>query len=267
MGRRDAGGMSDPSMVLKRQGLHMSLSTRRQLLVASSLMGVGALAATQAHAAAGMPWAPNTAYPPLAASPGPWLFLTPAEAAVLEAIVDRLIPPDAQGPGGKDAGCAVFIDRQLAGPYGVYDGWYMEGPFPSDPLPSQGMQSPLVPRVRYRQGLAALTKYVRATYNGQDFQAIPAAEQDKVITGLQTGAIKLDGFDSKMLFDTIYANTIEGFFADPIYGGNRDMAGWKLVGFPGTRYDYRDVMDNPNKAYTLPPVSLQGRPDWNRSQK
>jgi gluconate 2-dehydrogenase gamma chain len=65
-----------------------------------------------------------------------------------------------------------------------------------------------------------------------------------------------------MLFAAIHANTMEGYFADPIYGGNRDMVGWNLVGFPGTRYDYRDVMAKPNLAYTLPPVGLQGRPAW-----
>jgi gluconate 2-dehydrogenase gamma chain len=245
----------------------MSLSTRRQLLVASSLIGIGAVAIQESHAATGMPWTANTAYPPEPILQGSWLFLTPKEAITLEAIADRLIPVDENGPGGKDAGCVVFIDRQMAGPFGVYDGWYMEGPFPADPLPSQGMQSPLVPRQRYRLGLVALSKYVQAEYKGQEFEQLSPADQDKILTGLQTAKIKLDGFDAKMLFDTIYANVIEGFFADPIYGGNKDMAGWKLVGFPGTRYDYRDVMANPNKPYTLPPVSIQGRPDWNRSQK
>jgi gluconate 2-dehydrogenase gamma chain len=72
----------------------------------------------------------------------------------------------------------------------------------------------------------------------------------------------LHNFSSRMLFNAVYGNTIEGFFADPVYGGNRGMAGWKLVGFPGVRYDYRDVMDKPNQPYTLPPVGMQGRPAW-----
>ncbi len=74
--------------------------------------------------------------------------------------------------------------------------------------------------------------------------------------------MKFENFNSRMLFSAIYANTMEGYFADPIYGGNRDMAGWKLVGFPGTRYDYRDVIEKPNQAYALPPVGLQGRAAW-----
>jgi gluconate 2-dehydrogenase gamma chain len=70
-------------------------------------------------------------------------------------------------------------------------------------------------------------------------------------------------FDGKSFFDLVLQNTMEGFFADPVYGGNRDMVGWKMIGFPGTRYDYRDVLDNPGKKYTKPPVAIIGRADWN----
>ncbi len=110
-------------------------------------------------------------------------------------------------------------------------------------------------------GIAALETYCKSTFN-RSFTQLEAAEQDKLIAGLEKGEVQLPNFSGKMLFTAIHTNTIEGFFADPIYGGNRDMVGWKLVGFPGTRYDYRDVIDRPNQAYTLPPVSLQGRPAW-----
>jgi gluconate 2-dehydrogenase gamma chain len=244
----------------------MAVSTRRQLLMATYLIGLGSLVGRASHAA-GMPWQEGTVYPPGdAARPGTWLVLTPAEAATLEAIVDRLIPPDENGPGGKDAGCVVFIDRQLAGPYGTYEWYYMEGPFPADPLPSQGLQSPLVPRQQYRLGLAALSQYCKGAFGGKEFQELAGDDQDKVLTGLQTGALRLAEFDGRMLFGIVYQNTVEGYFADPVYGGNKDMCGWKLIGFPGARYDYRDVMDAPNKPYALPPVSLQGRPDWNRTR-
>jgi gluconate 2-dehydrogenase gamma chain len=193
---------------------------------------------------------------------GPWIYLTPAEAATIDAIVDRLIPPDELGAGGKDAGCTVFIDRQLAGPFGGHDWLYMQGPFSPDPLPSQGLQSPLTPRQQYRQGLAALDAYCKAHFTGHGFADLPAADQDTLLAGLEKNQVKLEGFDGHMLFATILANTMEGYFADPIYGGNRDMVGWKLVGFPGTRYDYRDVIANPDKPYPLPPVGLAGRPAW-----
>jgi gluconate 2-dehydrogenase gamma chain len=89
-----------------------------------------------------------------------------------------------------------------------------------------------------------------------------ADEQDKLLASMEKGEVALPSFSSRMLFSVIHANTLEGYFADPIYGGNRDMAGWKLVGFPGVRYDYRDVIEKPNQAYMLLPVGMQGRPAW-----
>src|SRR5882672_11309945 len=88
----------------------------------------------------GMPWRPGTATPPIPVRPGPWQFF---------AAVDRLIPPDERGPGGKDVGCAVFIDRQLAGPYGRSDGLYMRPPFMPGAA-TQGYQLPDAPAGRYR---------------------------------------------------------------------------------------------------------------------
>ena len=192
------------------------------------------------------------------------MFLRPEEAAAVDAMLARLIPADELGPGAKETGGTVFIDRQLAGPYGGHDWLYMTGPFPSDPLPTQGMQSPNTPRVVYRRGLAALAEYCKASFGGKLFQQLAPAEQDRVLAGLEKADVKLTGFNGRELFLTVQANAVEGFFADPLYGGNQDMAGWKLVGFPGTRYDYRDVMAKPNQEYTMPPVGLQGRPDWGK---
>jgi gluconate 2-dehydrogenase gamma chain len=236
----------------------MRLTTRRGLLAGASLFAlVGPVRA--ATVSGTLPWRPNEVFPPPEPLPGTWNFFTPYEAEIVEAMVDRFIPADELGPGGRQAGCAVFIDRQLSGPFGTNDGLYMEGPFPPNPLPTQGLQSPLTPRQQYRQGLAALTAYCHDKFGNRGFPQLSAAEQDQVLGGMEKGQIELPGFSARMLFATVLANTMEGFFADPVYGGNRDMAGWKLVGFAGTRYDYRDVMQAPNQPYTLPPVGLRGR--------
>jgi len=243
----------------------MRHTTRRQLLSTTALLAltgpVGARGVSEA-----LPRAPSAAFPPGRVTPGPYVFFLPEEAAAVDAIVARLIPADSMGPGALEAGCTVFIDRQLAGPYGGHDGLYMEGPFSSDPLPSQGIQSPLTPRRQYRDGLAALGTYCRANFGGRDFAGLNPAEQDKLLSGMEKGEVALPGFDSRMLFQAVHANTMEGFFADPIYGGNRDMIGWQLVGFPGARYDYRDVIANPDQPYKLPPIGLLGRPGWDRAE-
>jgi gluconate 2-dehydrogenase gamma chain len=240
---------------------HPSGITRRSLLAtAASLIttaGVHARAVTKV-----LPWRPNEAYPVKPVVPGGYLFFTAGEAAAVDAIVGRLIPTDELGPGARDAGVTTFIDRQLTGPYGGHDWLYMQGPFSDKPLPTQGLQSPLTPRQQYRLGLAALHAYCTATYGNRGFAELNPDEQDKLLAAMEKGEVSLPNFSSRMLFSAIYTNTMEGYFADPIYGGNRDMAGWKLVGFPGVRYDFRDVIENPNQAYTLPPVSMQGRSAW-----
>ncbi len=189
------------------------------------------------------------------------MFFTADEASLVEAAVDRLIPADERGPGGKDAGCAVYIDRQLAGPYGRAGGLYMRPPFMPGAA-TQGYQMADAPAARYRAGLKALADYIKGAFAGKSFGELSPPDQDKVLSGLETGSVVLKDVSGAAFFTLLLQNAQEGFFADPIYGGNRDMAGWKLVGFPGARYDYRDWVERHNETYPLPPVSIMGRSDW-----
>src|ERR1700751_942092 len=139
---------------------------RRRLLISAAIWFAGTTSLTRASVIRSrMPWAPFPSSAPEIDRPGPWQFFTADEASAIEAIVDRIIPPDPETPGGKDAGCAVFIDQQLAGPYGSAEGLYMRGPF-ADGTPQQGDQSPLTPATRYRQGLAGPHQYVCAHHTG-----------------------------------------------------------------------------------------------------
>jgi gluconate 2-dehydrogenase gamma chain len=236
--------------------------SRRTLL--SSTAAIILASTTSARAitiSQGMPWSPGTATPPAPVRPGPWMFFTADEASLVEAVVNRLIPPDERGPGGKDAGCAIFIDRQLAGPYGRADGLYMRPPFMPGAA-TQGYQLPYSPAGRYRRGLKAIAEHVKAEFAGKSFWELAPQEQDKLLAGLESGSIALKDVDSAAFFALLLQNTQEGFFADPVYGGNRDMVGWKLVGFPGARYDYRDWVERHNEPYPLPPVSIMGRSEW-----
>jgi gluconate 2-dehydrogenase gamma chain len=236
--------------------------SRRSLLASSAAVFLTSTTSGLAlTVSGGMPWRAGTATPPVPVRPGPWQFFTADEASMVEAAVDRLIPPDDRGPGGKDAGCAVFIDRQLAGPYGRSEGLYMRPPFMPGAA-TQGYQLPDSPAGRYRAGLKATADYVKATFAGKSFPELAPQDQDKVLAGLESGSIALKGVEGAQFFALLLQNTQEGFFADPIYGGNRAMAGWRLIGFPGARYDYRDWIERHNERYPLPPVSIMGRSEW-----
>ena len=232
---------------------------RRELLGSAAFL---LMAGTRYSGAQSLPWRPDAGSPPPPVAPGPWLFFDASEAAAVEALADRLIPPDPDTPGGKDAGCAVFIDRQLAGPYGR-----RARPL-SQPAVHQGNEGagPAGRRRSSRRNtarrLAALDQYCRKQKGGA-FASLSDADKDEIIGGLESGAAKLDGVDGQAFFELLLKNVQEGFFADPIYGGNRDMCSWRMIGYPGARYDYRDWVHRHNERYPHPPVSFMGRADWN----
>ncbi len=213
-----------------------------------------------------LPFDPEAAALPQAVTPGGWRFFSAAEAATMEALADRIIPPDPVTPGGRGAGCAVFIDRQLAGGYGHREGLYVQGPF-HEGTREQGPQSAKGPAEQYRAALAAIDQQARqrsgSSGNGKGFAALPAEQQDELLKGIEEGKVQLEGLDGKQFFEHLVTDVQQGFFADPIYGGNRDMCAWKMIGFPGARYNYRDWVSRHNEAYPHPPVSIEGRPDWN----
>ncbi|HEY5237185.1 MAG TPA: gluconate 2-dehydrogenase subunit 3 family protein [Rhizomicrobium sp.] len=241
--------------------------TRRSILASGTAISSGFLVLRGAQAQT------FTAYPTIAtsqadrpASADPlqgYLFFTPTEALFVETAVSRLIPKDELGPGALECGVAVFIDRQLAGPYGQGDHFYLKGPSPSGEA-TQGWQMPK-PADVYRSAIMEVNRYANDAHEG-DFARLAAERQDEILKSLESGGAKLKGgIDSKAFFTLLLQNTMEGFFADPLYGGNRDMAGWKLIGFPGARYNNKPFVTQHGQAYPLPPVSLNGRPDWTRS--
>jgi gluconate 2-dehydrogenase gamma chain len=234
---------------------------RRDLLAGSALFLFGV---TQSHASTisgALPWAPNAGNPPAPIKPGPWLFFTGAEGRAIEAIADRVIPSDPETPGGKDSGCAIFIDRQLAGPYGRQEGLYLRPPFQQG-MKNQGPQTEGGPRQSYRTGLAALDNACKSKYAGKEFAELSDDERDKVLSGLESGELKLEGADGQAFFEEVVKDLQMGFFADPIYGGNRDMVAWKMIGYPGARYNYLDWVNRHNERFPLPPVSMTGRAEW-----
>lgn len=239
---------------------HSTLSRRRFLcgsLVAAPLAVSGGAAVARDYQGAGIPWKPEEALPPDAALISSHQFLTPAERQFLTAAVDRLIPADEEWPGASQLGVVNFLDDQLAGSYGRGERWYMQGPWPKGES-TQGFQSRLPPAGLYRKAIAAIDQHCQKTFGGRAFSALAEDDQDKVLTGLEKGEIELDGVSASTFFDLLHQNTLEGFFGDPVHGGNKDMTAWKMIGFPGARYDYRPFVSRHNERLDLEPVSVAG---------
>lgn len=184
-------------------------------------------------------------------------FFNQEEWQFVLAAVGRLIPEDEFGPGAVSEGVPVFIDRQMELPYGHGHLWYMQAPF-ANAEPELGYQSSLVPRESWRRGIKAVNEHCRQQFS-KSFPELKAEQQDDILHQLEGGKLTLDGIDGKLFFTQMLENTKEGYFADPLHGGNQTLASWKLIGFPGARADYQQVMDNPGKPYPLGPVSISGK--------
>ena len=241
------------------------LSRRRLLTAGAAITAVPVAAAAAALGGSDVPFKEGQANAPASIdNASGWTWFTDVEAAFITAAVARLIPADDLGPGAVEAGVPTFIDRQLAGPYGRGERWYMQGPW-SPGLPTQGYQTRLTPAGMYRAAIKAIDAAVVRESRGGSFAKLAPTDQDAFLQRLENGDVALAGADAKGFFAQLLQNTLEGFWSDPIYGGNRDLVGWKLIGFPGARYDNSSFVAQHGQKYPLPPVGIKGRVEWIRS--
>jgi gluconate 2-dehydrogenase gamma chain len=149
------------------------------------------------------------------------MFFNDEEARTIEAVSGRIIPGDAHNPGAKEAGAVIFIDRALAGFFSHLQTFY-------------------------REGIAALDQTSRSRF-GCAFLNLNESQQDELLRTIEggleqrsiEGALRDDRSGKlSQFFSVVYEHTLEGTFGDPIYGGNRDAIGWKMVGFPGAQWSY-----------------------------
>lgn len=229
---------------------------RRNFLKGAGAAGTAAAAALSGGLAAcadtkSAPPAANTA----AAAPEPPLTLNASEVAFITAAIDTLIPADGLSPSASECGVAVFIDRQLAGAWGNGARLYRDGPFFKG-KPEYGYQLALTPRDFFRAGIAEADDWSRKTY-GKEFDRLSASDREAALQAMEQGKAAFAGLASRDFFDALLGITMEGFFADPIYGGNRNKAGWKMVGYPGLPAVYNDAVEKyRGKPYHPDPQSI-----------
>lgn len=150
------------------------------------------------------------------------IFFNAAQARAVEALAARIIPGDAEDPGAREADVLTYIDRSLGGCY-------------------QELQT------AYRRGVAELGRHCTERHGApfaeltEESQDLIVGELDEQFAALEAGEAEID--DSRLLilaefFGMVRQHTLEGMFSDPMYGGNRDCVGWRLVGFPGAQWGY-----------------------------
>jgi gluconate 2-dehydrogenase gamma chain len=251
----------------KQSFTRRNLLARATVLVASAELGASAFAGCgnsadqSATALAGDTDDSEAGYePPRSRPPGPGIysFFTAHQAATVDAIMGRLIPGTPDDPGAREAGVTTYIDLKLAqfGSFAVPT--YVQPPYaklvnhPVGPqenatgtiavykteFPRYGFQSSLTPQDTYQKGLDLLDRYTHRVHRAP-FVELDHGAQDELLTKMEAGEI--DFFQSPTsqgFFGMLLEDAYEGMFADPQYGGNRDFAGWKLIGYPGAQRAY-----------------------------
>jgi gluconate 2-dehydrogenase gamma chain len=248
----------------------MTDDTRRKFLLGAGLAGTAVAAGLAAPVAAeakpradahtdkpAAEAAPKAAHVAANANePATFLTLTATEAAFISAAADTIIPADELSPSGTDCGVVAFVDRQLASAWGGGAKMYRNGPF-RKAAPEYGYQLPLTPREFFAAGITATNAWARKT-KGKDFDRLAPKERDEALQALDQGKAELGDFSAKDFSDALIQIVMEGFFADPIYGGNRDKVSWKMVGFPGLPALYAGKMEEyRNKRYVAEPKSIK----------
>jgi gluconate 2-dehydrogenase gamma chain len=185
-------------------------------------------------------------------------FFNSGEWAFIQSACDRLIPADNIGPSALQAGVPEFIDRHMQTPYASGDIWYMQGPF-IEAAPQFGYQGRLPVRDILRVGMKAIDAHCHGQFGGKAFAQLEHADQETLLKAAEAGKLELANISAKEFFNQLLAETRMGYFCDPKYGGNKGMAAWKMIGFPGMRADYTNWVEVRNQPYPLPPVDLAGK--------
>jgi gluconate 2-dehydrogenase gamma chain len=198
--------------------------------------------------------------PPAASDAGAgYQMLSLDEAAFTEALVDHMWPKDQLSPSGTEIGIATFIDRQLAGAFGQGDRLYAQGPFRKG-KPQHGYQLPLTPAEHFKAGMEAAAAACLRRFN-RGFDKLAPQEREQFLQDVAGGKVAEGSVDLAAWFNgLVYPLFERGAFADPIYGGNRDKAAWRMIGYPGLPAIYsQDVMRYRGKPHpgSANPRSIQ----------
>jgi gluconate 2-dehydrogenase gamma chain len=246
-----SGGEIRQGGVMTQLSRRLFLKTAGSASIASGVLGMGAVGVASGAEVS------QKGGKPSAALPTANLFFNPQEAVFIEAACARLIPLDELGPGAVEAGVPNYLDKQLAGAWGAGERLYRSGPWQAG-APTQGYQLPFTPAELFRNALRGIAADLKA--QGRDFTSLSGEEQDAYLKALEAGGKDFNGVPSEVFFQILLSMTVEGYFSDPVYGGNKDMAAWKMIGFPGAYANYYDVVDKHGIKFTRAPMSIADAP-------
>jgi len=201
----------------------------------------------------------------------------------LSAATECIYPKDDNGPGAIELGVPYFIDKQLAGAWGMNAKDYRQAPFikyqdvesmdgkdnkklPPNQQGAQGTdnktetelqreQTRLSRRDIFRQGVRKLNNESQQRFK-TTFDKAGEDQQIEILKDFESGKVKMKGVAAENFFILLRTATLEGAYSDPMYGGNKNMAGWKMKEFPGAQASYSAIIEKDEFA-EMEPMSLR----------
>lgn len=186
----------------------------------------------------------NTAKEPPTFNKALMYFTNQQEFQTLADATERIYPEDDNGPGAIELGAPFFIDHQLAGSYGHNTQEYMQGPF-HEGTAYQGHQKRLKRHEIIMRGIHELENQSQNAYD-KSFSDLEDDEKDKILSKFEDDDVDMKTIQSSEFFNLLLNATLAGVYADPLYGGNANMEGWKMKEFPGNKMQYIDDIEKEN---------------------
>lgn len=186
---------------------------------------------------------------------------------ILSAATERIYPEDENGPGAIELGVPYFIDKQLAGSWGTNAKEYMRDPFWQNeqihdyqhmdrdqdksgpntsthaPTPTPRYQTRLNRGELFIKGLRKMDEVSQEKYS-KKFVELTADEQNEILALFENGDVQMSAVAAVTFFNFLLQTTLEGVYADPVYGGNKNMMGWKMKEYPGPRMSYLNEIES-----------------------
>lgn len=173
-------------------------------------------------------------------------FTNEADFAVLAAACELIFPEDDNGPGAIDLGVPYYIDKQMAGAWGMNGTDYRQGPFRQD---ENMLSADKIYHARQNRGnvfIDALRTINEVSIERFDvtFDEASQDQQGEIMTDLENGDIDIATIDSDGFFADLKQAILEGAYSDPLYGGNKDMEGWRMKEYPGAQMSYGEFLES-----------------------
>lgn len=177
-------------------------------------------------------------------------FRRKADFNALASAMEVIYPEYSNGPGAIALNAPYYLDKQLAGQWGTNTHEYRKAPFQAGDTPLNNGQI-------FIEGARKLNAIAKNDYDASSFSGLEEDQKIEILQKFEAGEIEMNLVASPVFFNLLRNATLQGCFCDPLYGGNKNMAGWEMKEFPGAQMSYLAYAQE-EEFLKIEPISVGG---------